>query len=322
MQGSGQTMHVIDDTHNLHDHNSTFWTENIMKMDIDQLMKVIIQPSEKKLRINDKLSASESLNIGFDLFFDPSQPREKGLPIQIDIGEVERTRTFMIDRLCEAYHRSRALEKDNECDFDDDEIKEVTLAIRINRMIDRIQDAWRVTFSVYRIHDFSNNPNAVPVDPESDPSIFRASTIKDVQDLKPFQQAMLQLLKDLYDSQIKRYKEQCCREIKTKDGASTRAWEVFESIQDYVYSVGKKEQWYELWKNMTMSPSTHNDLIRHLSKTRDMQFPEIKKHRQVWSFTNGIFIGKELVPDKSTEEDKHYRAVFYPYTSKIGRAHV
>ena len=316
MQGSGETMHVIDDTYNLHDHNSTFWTENIMKMDIDQLMKVIIQPSEKKLKINDKLSASESLNIGFDLFFDPSQPREKGLPIQIDIGEVERTRTFMIDRLCEAYHRSCALEKDNECDFDDDEIKEVTLATRINRMIDRIQDAWRVTFSVYRIHDFSNNPNAVPVDPESDPSIYRASTIKDVQELKPFQQAMLQLLKDLYDSQIRRYKEQCCREIKTKDGASTRAWEAFESIQDYVYSVGKKEQWYELWKNMTMSTSTHSDLIRHLSKTKDMQFPEIKKHRQVWSFTNGIFIGKELVPDKSTEEDKHYRAIFYPYTSK------
>ena len=308
MQGP---IHSIDDTCNFHDHNSTFWTENIMNMDIDQLMKIIIQPSEKKLRINDKLTAAESLHIGFDVFFDPSQPKDNGLPTAIDIGEVERVRTFMIERLCDAYHRARTLEKDTECDFDDDDIKEVTLATRINRMIDRVQDAWRLTFSVFRIHDFSNNPNAVPVDPESDPSIFRNSTIKDIQELKPYQQAMLQLLKDLYDRQIKRYKENCCREIKTKDGASTRAWEVFESIQDYVYSASKKEQLYELWKNMTMSPSTHGDLIRHLSKTKDMQFPEIKKHRQVWSFSNGIFIGKELVPEKSTDEEKFYRAVFY-----------
>jgi len=46
-----------------------------------------------------------------------------------------------------------------------------------------------------------------------------------------------------------------------------------------------------------------------------MQFPEIKKNRHVWSFKNGIFIGKEFDDVRSSIDDPHWRASFYTYES-------
>jgi len=158
-------------------------------------------------------------------------------------------------------------------------------------------------------------PTYVPINPETDPSIFRMSTITNIEELNPFQQALLQTLKDLYRRQIRRYKGQCCIQIKTSEGAMTRAWKPLETIEDYVYGVAKKEVQFELWKNLTARAPGHGDLIRHLKNTKDMQFPEIKKNRHVWSFKNGIFIGKEFDDVRSSIDDPHWRASFYTYES-------
>tara|TARA_B110000459_G_scaffold94222_1_gene105291 strand:+ start:37 stop:1530 length:1494 start_codon:yes stop_codon:yes gene_type:complete len=141
------------------------------------------------------------------------------------------------------------------------------------------------------------------------------STITNVDELNPFQQALLQTLKDLYRRQIRRYKGQCCAQIKTPEGALTRAWKPIETIEDYVYGVAKKEVQFELWKNLTARAPGHGDLIRHLKNTKDMQFPEIQKNRHVWSFKNGIFIGKEFDDANSAIDNPHWRASFYTYES-------
>lgn len=46
-----------------------------------------------------------------------------------------------------------------------------------------------------------------------------------------------------------------------------------------------------------------------------MQFPEIQKNRHVWSFKNGIFIGKNFDSEKSDILTPHWRACFYTYES-------
>ena len=46
-----------------------------------------------------------------------------------------------------------------------------------------------------------------------------------------------------------------------------------------------------------------------------MQFPEIQKNRHVWSFKNGIFIGKEFDSEKSDILNPYWRASFYTYES-------
>ena len=97
----------------------------------------------------------------------------------------------------------------------------------------------------------------------------------------------------------------------TEDGKDTRAWKQVETIQEYVYGVAQKETRYELWKNLSSRGSAYNDVIRHLTHCKDMQFPEIIKNSHVWSFKNGIFIGKEW-----SAQTGLYESNFYTYESR------
>jgi hypothetical protein len=209
-------------------------------------------------------------------------------------------------QLGQMYHRAEILKL---LDVEDDE--DMKISMRINRLIDQVDDAWQIIFRAARIHDRINNPTYVPINPETDPSIFRCSTIDKVEELAPYQQAILACLQNLYENNIKRYKGYCSIQIKTEDDQDTRAWKQIETIQDYVYGVAQKEKRYEHWKALSSRGSAYNDVIRHLSNCKDMQFPEIIKNRHVWSFRNGIFIGKEW-----SAKTGLYESRFYTYESR------
>ena len=301
--------HFIDETSNRDDAASAMWTNQIQTFSHDDVMKFLVQ-LEDMWKINDRDDIYLSYRIGYENFFTKDELTEDGLPVSIDITRVESKVKRMNERLCELYHRSDTL---NMMDIEDD--NDMKISVRINRLIDQVDDAWQIVFRHARISERMNNPTYVPINPETDPSIFRMSTINNIEELNPFQQAVLQSLKDLYRRQIKRYKGQCCVQIKTLEGALTRAWTPIETIDEYVYGVAKKEVQFELWKNLTARAPGHNDLIRHLKNTKDMQFPEIEKNRHVWSFKNGIFIGKKFDSEKSDILTPHWRACFYTYES-------
>tara|TARA_B110000977_G_scaffold74076_1_gene100208 strand:- start:10621 stop:12609 length:1989 start_codon:yes stop_codon:yes gene_type:complete len=301
--------HFIDEKSNRDDAASAMWTNQIQTFSHDDVMKFLVQ-LEDMWKINDRDDIYLSYRIGYENFFTKDELTEDGLPVSIDITRVESKVKRMNERLCELYHRSDTL---NMMDIEDD--NDMKISVRINRLLDQVDDAWQIVFRHARISERMNNPTYVPINPETDPSIFRMSTINNIEELNPFQQAVLQTLKDLYQRQIRRYKGQCCLQIKTLDGALTRAWKPIETIEEYVYGVAKKEVQYDLWKNLTARAPGHNDLIRHLKNTKDMQFPEIKKNRHVWSFKNGIFIGKEFDCEKSDILTPHWRASFYTYES-------
>ena len=301
--------HFIDETANRDDANSAMWTNQIQTFSHDDVMKFLVQ-LEDMWKINNRDDIYLSYRIGYENFFTKEELTDDGLPVSIDITRVESKVKRMNERLCELYHRSDTL---NMMDVEDD--NDMKISVRINRLIDQVDDAWQIVFRNARISERINNPTYVPINPETDPSIFRMSTITNVDELNPFQQALLQTLKDLYRRQIRRYKGQCCTQIKSPEGALTRAWKPIETIEDYVYGVAKKEVQFELWKNLTARAPGHGDLIRHLKNTKDMQFPEIQKNRHVWSFKNGIFIGKEFDDANSAIDNPHWRASFYTYES-------
>jgi len=299
------TTHFIDDQANRDDANSAMWSNQIQTFDKEQLTDLLIR-LEQAWKINDRQSNYVAQRIGYDNFFPQEQIGEDGFPRgAVDIERICGMYIRMRDRLCDMYHRADTLQLLDEIDEND-----LKLSVRINRLLDQVDDAWQIVFRIERTNERINNPMYIPINPESDPSIFRLSTISKPEELSPFQQALMQTLKHLYTNNIRRYKGQCCTEIKTPTGCSTRAWKPIMSIQEFVYSVGKKEVEFELWKNLTSRGCAHRDVINHLSNCKDMQFPDIVKNRHVWSFTNGIFIGKQW----STEK-KQYEAVFYGYDS-------
>jgi hypothetical protein len=118
-------------------------------------------------------------------------------------------------------------------------------------------------------------------------------------------------LDELYNCGYRRYKGQCCEEIKTFDRRGTRAWVPRFDIKQFVYTIAQKDDNFNNWKNFTSRGSVFRDVVDNISTCVDPQFPEIVKRRHVWSFKNGVFVGKEWLPDRGV-----YDCRFYPYESK------
>jgi hypothetical protein len=133
---------------------------------------------------------------------------------------------------------------------------------------------------------------------------------EDIESSTPLQKCLMLSLKEAYRAGYRRYKGHCCEEIKTVDGFRTRAWDPKFTIEEYVYSLPKKESNFVIWKNFTSKGSIFREVIDNLSKCKDAQFPEIKKRRHVWAFKNGVFVGKEWIPERGA-----YECRFYPYKS-------
>ena len=150
---------------------------------------------------------------------------------------------------------------------------------------------------------------AVPqVSSSSDPSTMDED---EIEDCSPYQKCLLYTLDEAYKSGYRRYKDFCCEEIKTIDGYCTRAWVAKQEIQNFVRNIAPKDDEFSNWKNFTSRGTVYRDVIEYISKCIDPQFPEIEKRRHVWSFKNGVFVGKEWIPDRGV-----YDSRFYPYDSK------
>lgn len=299
--------HFINGDANPEETNAIMWTNHIQSLNHEQLMNLLTQ-LEDMWDIQRRNDEAVSFQLGFKNFFSMHElVPESGLPRDsVDIECISAKYKRMNLQLGQLFHRADTLKILDLEDGDD-----MKVSMRINRLIDQVDDAWQIVFRHTRIYERINKPTYIPINPESDPSIFRCSTISNIEELSPYQQAILSILKKLYQSNIKRYKGHCCKQIRTEDGHDTRAWKQEQRIQDYVYGVAQKETEFELWKNLSCRGSAYSDVIRHLSNCNDMQFPEIKKNRHVWSFKNGIFVGKVWSATTGL-----YETAFYDYDSK------
>ena len=221
---------------------------------------------------------------------------ETEFPDNISLEFVFARQKKLKERVAYMYHRAKTLKV---LDIEDNDMKISRRTNRLNCQIDRL---CKMVIINTEIVEQTNNPTA-PLENES-------VTLDDIDEMTPYQQAIIKCLDILYESDLRRYKGYCCTQIKTDDGKSTRAWQQNETIQEYVYSVGQKESDISLWRALTSRGAVYNDVIRHLSNCNDIQFPEIKKNRHVWSFKNGIFIGKEW-----SAKTGLYQSSFYTYDS-------
>lgn len=190
---------------------------------------------------------------------------------------------------------------------------DVTYSTRLNRILNQIEDAWQFCFRYARICDRVNNPpTAEDLSVSTDPSIFRFSMPK-FDELSPFQMSLITVLREIFEKNLRRYKGYVCTQIKTPIGNhNTRAWKQVEPIKDFVHKSIPKESRFELWEKLTaQGMSLINQLIKYLEDCVDMQFPEIKKNRHLWSFNNGLLNGRHWCG-----ETQQYKPMFYPYNSK------
>jgi hypothetical protein len=132
------------------------------------------------------------------------------------------------------------------------------------------------------------------------------------KDASSYQKLLVHLLKEGYKNGFRRYRDQCCKEI-TAGRFPTRAWRQVKEIKEFVYDETQKEDNPEMWMNLTNRGNMASDVVKHLTNCKDIQFPEIRKDRHVWSFQNGLLDSRPI--DSNIEETGRRAFKFYSYDS-------
>jgi len=239
---------------------------------------------------------------------------EDGQIQNVNIDTIANQRRNFVTILSDAYHRAGELGIRDAASVDVTG-NEFRLGQRITRLIETVDDTYEMIFRWVRTYERINHPTYVPIKGDMESQIFRCQTMSsfdeaEKEDTSSFQKFLLYLLDQAYKLKMRRYGDYCCKQIATEEGHLTKAWKPVMEIKDFVYYYSQKEEKYDMWKHMTSKGSIVADTIRHLTNCRDLQFPHIKKNRNVWSFRNGIFAGKFW-----DEKEQTYGSRFYEYTS-------
>jgi len=232
----------------------------------------------------------------------PASPRRdpNGLPVDIDNEDIERmlvNKRRIIDICGYMLARSELLEisKTETQDINGDKMT-------FERRIKRFRECYKSVVTKFLENDSEfkmfNQPLAENADVDFD--IGDAAS--------PYQSLLVHLLRQAYKQGFRRYRDQCCKEIR-----STRAWKPVKEIKEFVYDETQKEDNAEMWMNLTNRGNMAHDVIRHLSNCKDIQFSEIKKDRHVWSFRNGLLDARPIDENRDTEGRRRF--TFYDYKS-------
>ena len=304
-------IHTIEkDVPSDHGHNIEM---EILKSEVSQLdenaLNVFVSKIESQMGLTTRGDRFVPFTNPFKQFFREDELDTTGLPCNVDLDRVIEQKRRLVNLFSELYHRSNELDV---CTHPSTDINgdEFTLGGRITRLIETAADYFEVVFTWVRIYERINHPNLVPIKGDVDGSLFRVKTLDESledDERTAYQRLLLFLLNELKRQGMKRYKGQCCKQI-THGPYLTRAWKPIMEIEEFVYTFTQKEDKYDMWKNLTSKASNVKESISHLSNCKDVQFPEIQKDRHVWSFSNGLFVGKEWNGEK-------YITRFYKYGS-------
>jgi hypothetical protein len=273
------------------------WTEDQLK---DALPKL-----ETKFGLKNRENAQAPIHNSFKMYYPDSSDLVHGIPKSSAMNReaLDDSHRQKMKILGEIYHRAKILEILDSDDADTNGI-EIPLGKRVDRLTRTADNAYQICTAYADQYSYINTPlNSIP---PGDVTTFRCSVIDKLDDLNPLQELLVAILDYTYKNNIKRYKGYCCREITTADEWATRAWKQVETIEEMVYKIAQKETHFNLWFNLTSRGGTAREVIKHLSVCNDIQFPEIKKDRHIFSFRNGIFMARVPIKGGVTSQFIEY----------------
>lgn len=133
----------------------------------------------------------------------------------------------------------------------------------------------------------------------------------DPEEANRLQQLLLYLLNAVQVRGYRRCHGELYRRIALPGALSTvdsHAWERVGDMRDFVYDVTRKEVNYDMWLNLTSMRTNMQAAVDHLMFCHDVQLPDLRKDRHVFSFSNGIYLAA--------------RDVFVPYADSAAMSTV
>ena len=241
---------------------------------------------EQKIKLHCETDKCAPLCACFEVLCNPEDLDDDRMPVNLNISQVAEKHRRVQRQLLEILNHCKR------SDF----LKEVssyikgeefTIGFRVNRLIQTYTDAFDQVV-LYNRQAMRMNERRC----ETQDDLMHCSTMEEDDDCTPFQHLLIFLLSTLDRMELKRYKGYCCQQRLTDTGSKSRAWKPVMSISDFVYTYTQKETKYDMWKNVTSKGTIVKDTVRHLTECIDIQFPDIRKNRSVWSFKNGILLGR------------------------------
>lgn len=308
-----ENTHFIDKDPNRYEALAELRNQQIRSMNEEHATR-ILERLENAWGLHDRDFLGHQM-LGYNQYISSKAFNEHGAVSinDIDLGAIKEIRKKNLDFAVELRNHIKKMknEKMKNGEISEESVDESGLSLdkRISNIILHIEDGFENIRRHYISYERVSTPTVQPQFPRfSDPSTMDD---EDVENFNPLQKCLVFTFDELYKSGYRRYKGHCCEEITTAEGYKTRAWYPKFPIERFVYSIARRDYMFTNWKNFTSKGSIARDVIDNLSKCEDAQFPEIKKRRHVWSFKNGVFVGKEWIPDRGV-----YDCRFYPYDSK------
>lgn len=180
------------------------------------------------------------------------------------------------------YCRIRRELEDMDMDDDDrDEGEDDEMASRFARFQENIFYGRDTILCFMRM---TNCNEAFPV-PSSAEILFWHSPLNK-ENLQPTHIFTLYLLGSLFRLRYRRFEGMVFEQI-FLDGHATHAWREKCDIKTIVRSLSAKETNFEMWKMMVSGQ--FESAVKYLTDCLDMEFPELKVCRRVWSFNDGTY---------------------------------
>lgn len=118
------------------------------------------------------------------------------------------------------------------------------------------------------------------------------------------QKLLLYMLDRAMEAKYRRHGDWCYEPIMI-DGKATNAWRPVIDIEKWIYFETDKETHWEQWQWLTSSGGNARTVKDYLTNCIDYSFPELRKDRTVFAFSNGVYCAREdrLHPHGSVPQD-------------------
>lgn len=117
----------------------------------------------------------------------------------------------------------------------------------------------------------------------------------DATDNTGFQNLLLWLLRETRNRGYRKHGNYCMKRVYVPDPVDgtplfTHAWEKDVTVKQFIYSACARHVGGGChWKDMTSHFQNVDHAEKYLLESEDTEFPVLRKHRQAWSFANGVY---------------------------------
>ncbi len=207
-----------------------------------------------------------------------------------DVGEANVNNEFkrlMVENLAfySALHRRGLLTADDQ--------KGIQLSERCTAMFKSIVLMQQVISSFLSLHQNSRGQLQMDTDPLGVVSFLCLPSLDDGDDRNRLVSYVLMCLRMANNRRHNGcvYQE---KKIRQEDGSfrKTYSWECFCTIEEYPNQVIQRQIHGDIWQ-LLLSPALKNATIDYLKSCNDVDFPELRPDRHLFSFRNGLYMTSE-----------------------------